>query len=125
MSLRLTKVIRGFTEGARFDWLHPSHGPLPDFAAEYRDGDDLYEVLAWDDGGYSWVTMVCGPDHIHGGYPISYRWWPRDDDTIWCKQGKGSIYDVDIKPNGSLIRQVAVASIHMHIMSEPWPEGWG
>ena len=124
MSLRLVKVIRGFREGARLDWLHPSHGPLPDFAAEYEQGGDTFEALAWDDG-YSWITMVCGPDWCHGGYPMSYRWWPHEDPSkIWCRPGKGNIYDVDVHELSSMLHQVAVASVHVHIMTEPWPEGW-
>jgi len=125
MGLRLSKIIRGFREGARLDWLHPSHGPLPDFAAIYEDDGNEFEVLAWD-CGYSWISMVCGPDWCHGGYPMSYRWWPDapEPKTIWCRPTKGDIYDVDVKPKENMLRQIAVASIHVHQMTEPWPEGW-
>jgi hypothetical protein len=124
MGLRLIKIIRGFREGSRLDWLHPSNGPLPDFAGIYQRDDEKFEVLAWDDS-YSWITMVCGPDWFHGGYPMSYRWWPGEDSSkVWCRPNKGDIYDVDVKPNGQMLKQIAAASVHVHIMTEPWPEGW-
>jgi hypothetical protein len=122
MTVRLSKVIRGFTEGARLDWLHPSHGPMPDFAAEYRYEEDLFQVLAWEDGD-SWISMVCGPDWCHGGYPMSFRWW-RGDQGLWCNAGKGKVYDVETHDLSSLLHQVSAASVHVHIDSEPWPEGW-
>jgi hypothetical protein len=125
VSLRLVKIMRGFREGARFDWLHPSNGPLPDFAAIYEGEEGQFEVLSWD-VEYSWISMVCGPDWYHGGYPRSYRWWPDSPEprTIWCRPTKGAIYDVEVKPKKDMLRQIAVASIHLHIMTEPWPEGW-
>lgn len=122
MALRLVKIIRGFTEGSRFDWLHPTNGPFPDFAGIFQEGDEQFEVLAWDDDP-SWITMVCGPDWYHGGYPHSYRWW-QDEKRIWCRPNKGDIYDVEVHRNKQMLRQVAAASVHVHIMTEPWPEGW-
>lgn len=124
MNLRLVQVLRGFTEGARFNWLHPSHGPLPDFAGIYIDGDDQFEVLSWDTD-INWVAAVCGPRQYHGGYPLSYRWWKDDGKNIWCRPNKGDVYDVELTDGiNHPVRQVAVASIHVHVMTEPWPQGW-
>lgn len=125
MNLRLLQVLRGFSEGSRFDWLHPSNGPLPDFAGIYQNGDgEKFEALSWDTDS-SWVAAVCGPDWYHGGYPMSYRWWQGEGSNIWCRPTKGKIYDSQLV--GRLdhpVRQVAVASIHVHVMTEPWPQGW-
>jgi hypothetical protein len=128
MGLRLIQTIRGFTEGGRFDWLHPSHGRFPDFAAEYKnEHDEQFVALVWDDG-FSWVAMVQGPDWYHGGYPHSYRWWPNGPEptTIWCRPSKGLVYDVDLQwsERSKILKQVATASVHTHIMTEAYPEGW-
>jgi hypothetical protein len=122
VSLRLVKAIRGFREGARLDWLHPSNGPFPDFAAIYQDSDteEKFEVLVWDDE-VSWVSMVCGSDTFHNGYPRSYRWWPDapEPKSISCQPAKGKIFDVDIYVKGNMLRQVATASVRLHAMTEP------
>ncbi len=130
MSLRLVKYIRGFTEGARLDWLHPSNGPFPDFAAIYQDSEIAgeFEVLAWDDR-VSWISMVCGPDHYHGGYPHSYRWWPDapEPKIVTCRPTKGEIYDVNVNweaGEAGMLKQVSTASVRLHILTEPYPEGW-
>jgi hypothetical protein len=126
MKLRLTHVIRGFSEGSRFDWLHPSNGRFPDFAASYaNEHGEKFEVLIWDDN-FSWVAMVQGPDWYHGGYQHSYRWWPNapEPTAIWCRPNKGDIYEVKIKWNNEILRQISTASVQMHISNEAYPEGW-
>lgn len=126
MPLRLIQTIRGFSDGSRFDWLHPSHGRFPDFAAHYANEEmEMFEVLVWDDT-VSWVAMVQGPDRYHGGYPHSYRWWPNapEPTMILCRPNKGTTYEVDVKWNGEMLKQVAAASVQVHIASEAYPEGW-
>jgi hypothetical protein len=122
VSLRLIKYLRGFREGARLDWLHPSHGPFPDFAAIYQDSEtgEKLEVLAWDDN-VSWVAMVCGSDTYHNGHPRSYRWWPDEPEpkSISCQPAKGKIFDVDVDWSGNMLKQVAAASVSLHMMTEP------
>jgi hypothetical protein len=89
----------------------------------YQDGDEKFEVLVWDDD-FSWIAAVCGPDWYHGGYPMSYRWWMEaDGPAVWCRPTKGDIYDILLR-RGNKLRQIAAASIHVHIATEPWPEGW-
>lgn len=122
MGLRLIKIIRGFSEGARLDWLHPSHGPFPDFAAIYENDEHRFEALAWETHS-SWISAVCGPDRYHSGFPKSYRWFRGEGETVWCSPSKGKIYDAKICLDGknSITNQVAVASVLVHIKTEPRP----
>ena len=128
MSLRIVKTLRGFSEGSRFDWLHTSNGRFPDFAAIYEnENKEKFEVLVWDDG-FSWVSMVQGPSWFHGGYPHSYRWWPNAPEPtyVYCRPGVGDVYDVNLQwtRRSHILKQIAASSVQLHIMTEPYPEGW-
>ena len=107
MKVRLIQVLRGFTEGGRFDWLHPTHGPFPDFAAIYANETGAqFEVLSWD-RSRNFVAAVCGPDNYHHGYPRSYLWWPGEGSSIWCRPNKGKIYDAQIHHGSEQMRDLA------------------
>jgi len=117
--LRLEKVIEGFEEGGRLDWLHPCHGRFPDFAALYSDSETEYvfEVLVWEDTN-QWVAAVVGSDAYHNGYPRSYRWVSQGNGTAVCNPTKGDTYDVDL-PKLRKEKHIAYASIHVHMITEP------
>ena len=123
VAIRLHRVLRGFSEGSRLDWLHPSNGPFPDFAAQYSHESGLFEVLAWD-GEKTWVTTVCGPPNYHSGIPKSYRWWRGGCGTFWCRVSKGEIYDAAVHSDSidPIVRQLAASSVRVHILTDPWPD---
>jgi len=122
--IKLIEVMRGFAEGSRFDWLHTTHGPFPDFAAIYEYDNSEFEVLVWDSSD-SFVSILYGPNWCHGGYPGSYRWWLArvGRNIISCSPHKGSTVHIELDAR-PIIKQVAVASIHVHVITEPHPEGW-
>lgn len=118
MKLRVIQLLRGFSEGGRLDWLHPSHGPFPDYAAIYEDqaSGDRFEVLLWEVTP-SWIALVQGPDRYHNGYPMSYRWWFKNG-WIWCRPNKSCVYEIRAPQNDTL-PFIASSSIHTHVMCEP------
>ena len=126
MSPKLIKVTRGFTDGSRLDWLHPSYGIFPDLAADYLDCEEKFEVLVWDCATF-WIAAVKGPDCYHGGHPHSYRWVRKfEQTTIVCSPNKSKICEVDIIwfPKENILKQVATASIQLYKLTEPHPAGW-
>ena len=113
-----------FVDGARYDWLHPSHGRFPDLACIMEDDNngDRFEILVWD-CCLEWVVAACGPDKYHNGFPRSYRWYPNQAEptSISCSPTKGDVYEVDIEwtTEEDVLNQVARASAIVHRLTEP------
>jgi hypothetical protein len=116
----LSELITDFEDGDRLGWLHPSHGPFPDFAGVFIDesSGDKFEVLVWEDKT-GWISAVQGDDYYHNGFPRSYRWWPNGHDfrKLHCSPHRGAVFDVEI--NGTNVaKEIAQASVHMVILTE-------
>lgn len=118
--ISLLKRIDGFTPGARLDWLHTTHGPFPDFAAEYEDDGQIYTVGVWSEkDGISWVCVVEGPDDVHSGILMSYRWF-RNKNDVWCSVNEDEEFCFTVTTGvlGKIMDRIARESIHAHIVSD-------
>lgn len=120
--LVLVQVINGFREGSRLDWLHPSHGRFPDFVGVYRDTEtnEEFEVLVWDLGD-DWISAAQGPDTYHSGYPRSFRWKLGEEMVTSCAPSRGEVFEVQLRKGEqqSVLKQIACASVHVLIATEP------
>jgi hypothetical protein len=106
MRLTLIKEIEGFTEGAFLHWLHPKHGPFPDFAGEFEDQDGVvYTCGVWEVKDNAWVTFTFA----EGEYPRTLRW--ALGIKMWCCPAKGRIYEFN---QGKLKGQDLLKSIATH-----------
>jgi hypothetical protein len=113
MRLKLIKEIDGFREGAFLHWLHPRHGPFPDFVGEFEDDDGvIYTCGVWKVGDDAWVTFTFSED----GYPKTLRW--SRGTKLWCWPAKGRIFEFNPgKLKGvDLLKSIATHSIAVYVI---------
>lgn len=116
MRLRLIEKITMWVEDGRIgDWLHPTHGPFPNFAARYKDEEGEYISAVWSIGTNddpSWASMVEGPSSIRA-VPLSYHWrvTRSDPPTVSTKIHKYQIVDMKIPKGNSVMHMIAKMSI--------------
>jgi len=113
----LVEEYECFIEGARLDWLHPSHGRWPDLAARFlRDKEDKEGFLVavwWDGRAYS--VIVEGLEERHSIIQ-TYRWVPsnRDRTVWWCRLYQHHGAELDTSKDAAIrIRQIANASCEL------------
>ena len=122
--MELIKRIRGFIEGAKLDTLHPSHGPFPDYVAEYEEQEHWFLVCVWVDAD-SWIVLVEGPP-LEGpevwtaGLISTYRWRPGSDRSqAQCNTSPGHPWWIEIPLNcqgdETILPCLAVASITLYL----------
>lgn len=114
--MKLVGEIETWEDGARFDWLHPTHGPFPDLCLLYQDEHDEYTVAVWDgrDGEdlilpNVWIAAAVGPPECHSNQLQSYRWEAdQKRRRLFCQLTKtrGAYVDIEGKPDNDEIRWV-------------------
>lgn len=113
--MKIVEEYEHFIEGARLDWLHPSHGRWPDLvAAVHNPYQGAYLVAVWWDGK-SYVAMVEGPEQQHTIIQ-SYRWVSsgKNGRSWWCRIDQGYEGEAVTSPDSyERIRQLAMASCQM------------
>jgi hypothetical protein len=122
--MNLLYRIDGFSEGSRFDWLHPQAGLFPDYAGQYEDNGHQFTSVVWVTND-SWVSAVEGPELVGppvwtGGFLMTYRWWPRDRkcSKVFCRPNEASVFDLDIEKEDQdaerILEVLAVGSIYLY-----------
>jgi hypothetical protein len=119
--MKMIKEIKIWEEGNRIgDWLHPSYGPFPDFAAIYEDKKAKYISAVWKIGTEipnGWSCMVEGRltyknlDTFKIARTYYWKIINRCPVKVHCKITKN--YSIDYEINGDFIRNIAEMSINI------------
>ena len=117
MPLRLIERITTWVEDGRIgDWLHPTHGPFPNFAAKYEDEDGAYISAVWiigpRDEPRAWISIVEGPEEMHF-VQLSYYWkiLRRSPLLVSTRLSRSKVSDLRIPRGSKPMRIIAKRSV--------------
>ena len=66
------------------NWLHPYHGPLPDFLCTAHTATDHYVVAGWLHQTHCITVLECPKKPVGRGSVLWTARWPMDEDgQIW------------------------------------------